>query len=177
MRILRRVRAIIGSLVLAATLGAAETVVDFEQAEIGARPTEWEEKGVVVQLAHAPKQTKAKPRMVFFPHLDTGRKGILCAMAMEPIPVEIRFPQQVSAATLVMWGSTGCAAKVEAFDSAGNVVDRAERAEVPRRSKPGEPVPFFEMTVRGEKIAYVRFSGPRAGEFLAADEVRFVPAE
>jgi hypothetical protein len=32
------------------------------------------------------------------------------------------------------------------------------------------------LTVRGPEIAFVRFSGPRAGEFLAADEVRFTPA-
>lgn len=173
----KEVRAVIGSLVLAATGWAAETIVDFEQAEVGARPTKWEEEGVVFQLAHAPKQTKAKPRMVFFPHLGTGHKGILCAMAMEPIPVEIRFPKRVSSVTLKMWGSTGVAAIVEAFDEAGTVIDRTELTEVPRRSKPGEPVPFFEMTVRGGKIACVRFSGPRAGEFLAADEVRFVLAE
>jgi hypothetical protein len=173
----KKMCAVAGSLVLAATGWAAETIVDFEQAEIGARPTQWEEKGVLFQLAHAPKQTKAKPRMVFFPHLGTGHKGILCAMAMEPIPVEIRFPKGVSAVTLKMWGSTGCAAIVEAFDQAGAMIDRTELAEVPRRLKPEEPVPFFEMTVRGEKIAYVRFSGPRAGEFLATDEVRFVPAE
>jgi len=40
---------------------------------------------------------------------------------------------------------------------------------------PVDPVPFFELTVKAPEIAYIRFSGPRNGEFLAADEVRFVP--
>jgi len=33
------------------------------------------------------------------------------------------------------------------------------------------------MTVKAPRIAYVQFSGPREGEFLAADEVRFTPAD
>jgi hypothetical protein len=33
------------------------------------------------------------------------------------------------------------------------------------------------MTVSAERIAYIQFSGPREGEFLAADEVRFTPIE
>jgi len=32
------------------------------------------------------------------------------------------------------------------------------------------------LTVKGERIAYVQFSGPREGEYLAADELRFTPA-
>jgi hypothetical protein len=31
------------------------------------------------------------------------------------------------------------------------------------------------MTVSAERIAYIEFSGPREGEFIAADEVRFTP--
>jgi hypothetical protein len=41
--------------------------------------------------------------------------------------------------------------------------------------KPEDPIPTFELTVKAAEISYVRFSGPRKGEFLAADEVRFTP--
>jgi hypothetical protein len=142
---------------------------------VGKRLTEWVEKDVIFKLSRAPVQTKAVGRMVFFPHLGSGRKGILNAMAMEPIPVEVRFPGLVSSVTLVMWGSTGCVAHVEAFDAHGEVVDRASLPVIPRRATPGDSEPLFELTVRAPKIAFVRFSGPREGEFLAADEVRFTP--
>src|SRR4051812_41494590 len=103
-------RTILGLLVLGAALRAAaapgEVVVDFEQAKAGARLTEWVEQGVTFRLAHAPTQTKAAGKITFFPHLETGHKGILRAMAMEPIAVEARFPSAVSALTLVLWGST-----------------------------------------------------------------------
>ena len=36
-------------------------------------------------------------------------------------------------------------------------------------------MPTFKMTVKGDRIAYVQFSGAREGEYLAADEVRFTP--
>src|SRR5688500_8732017 len=59
-----------------------ETVVDFEQAEIGVPVPQWEEKGVTFALAGPLKRTPAaKPRVMFFPHLATGHKGILNAMA------------------------------------------------------------------------------------------------
>jgi hypothetical protein len=64
---------------------------------------------------------------------------------------------------------------VEAFDRDGKLVDKSSVATVPGRTKPEDPVPTFELTVRAPEIAYVRFSGPRAGEFLAADELRFTP--
>ena len=50
-------------------------------------------------------------------------------------------------------------------------------AAVPGRKAPADPVPFFELTVKAPAIASIRFSGPRAGEFLAADEIRFTPVE
>jgi hypothetical protein len=155
--------------------GAAETVVDFEAAAIGKPVPSWVEQDVVFTLAHEPTQSKAPGRVMFFPHLATGHKGILCAMATEPIPVQVRFPRGASSVTVVFWGSTGCAAVLEACDAAGNVIDRASLATVPARAAPGDPVPFCALHVRGPAIAFVRFSGPRAGEFLAADEVRFTP--
>jgi hypothetical protein len=33
------------------------------------------------------------------------------------------------------------------------------------------------MTVKASRIAYIQFSGPREGEYLAANEVRFSPVE
>ena len=154
---------------------AAETVIDFEQATIGKPVTNWVEKSVVFTLAHEPKQSKAAGRVMFFPHLATNHKGILCAMATEPIPVQATFPNVAASVTLVLWGSTGCSALLEAFDQNGQIVDKASVAVVPGRTKPEDPIPTFELTVKAPEIAYVRFSGPRKGEFLAADEVRFTP--
>jgi hypothetical protein len=76
---------------------------------------------------------------------------------------------------VVFWGSTGCPARLEAFDSEGKLLDKSSLDAVPARKVPGDPVPTFELMVKGTNIAYVQFSGPRAGEYLAADEVRFVP--
>jgi hypothetical protein len=58
----------------------------------------------------------------------------------------------------------------------GELVDKASVPAVPGRTKPEDAIPFFELKVKAAEIAFIRFSGPRAGEFLAADEVRFVPA-
>jgi len=48
---------------------------------------------------------------------------------------------------------------------------------VPGRKAPGDPVPIFTMTVNARRIAYIQFSGPREGEYLAADQVGFTPVE
>jgi len=93
-------------------------------------------------------------------------------MATESIPVRATFKQPVSSVTISFWASTGTHALLEAFNPSGMVVDRASLPAVPGRKTPGDPVPFFSMTVKGS-IAYVQFSGPREGEYLAADEVRF----
>ena len=152
-----------------------ELVIDFEQAEIGKPMTNWVEKGVVFALAHQLKQSKAAGRVMFFPHLATGHKGILCAMATEQIPVQATFPKPASSVTLTLWGSTGCAALLEAYDKNGTLIDKAALPVVPARTNPEDPIPVFELKVKGREIAYIRFSGPRTGEFLAADELRFVP--
>jgi len=153
---------------------ADEIVIDFEQAEIGRPTPTWTEKGVVFNLAGAPTQSKATGRIMFFPHLATNHKGILNAMATEQaIPVQATFPNSASAVTLVLWGSTGCPALLEALDKNGEVVDKASVAAVPGRKAPADPIPFFQLTVKAPAIAAIRFSGPRNGEFLAADEIRF----
>ena len=158
----------------AATARAEEIVLDFEQAEIGKPMPSWTDKGVVVKLAGPLTQSKAAGRIMFFPHLATNHKGILNAMATEQaIPVQVTFPESASAVTLVVWGSTGCPALVEALDENGQVVDKATVAAVPGRKAPGDPVPFLELTVKAPAIAAIRFSGPRNGEFLAADEIRY----
>jgi hypothetical protein len=154
--------------------GATEVVIDFEQAEIGKPVPTWTEKGVVFTLAGPLTQSKATGRIMFFPHLATNHKGILNAMATEQaIPVKATFPVSASSVTLVLWGSTGCPALLEALDKNGEVVDRASVAAVPGRKAPADPVPFLELTVQAPAIAAIRFSGPRNGEFLAADEIRF----
>ena len=157
---------------------AEETVIDFEQAEIGKPVPAWTEKGVVFNLAAPLTQSKAKGRIMFFPHIATNRKGLLNAMATEQaIAVQATFPSSASAVTLVFWGSTGCPALLEALDKNGAVVDQASVAAVPGRKTPADPVPFFQLTVKASEIAAIRFSGPRDGEFLAADEIRITTAE
>jgi hypothetical protein len=161
----------------------AQVVVDFESAvplladQKANRVPKWVENGVTFTLASEPKQTKGKGLLMFFTHLASGRKGIACAMATEPIPVRATFPQPVSSVTISMWGSTGTPAVLEAFDADGKLVDRAALESVPVRKTPGDPVPIFTMSVKASRIAYVQFSGPREGEYLAADEVRFTPVD
>ena len=155
-----------------------EIVVDFEKAVIGEPIPKWEEKGVVFQLAGPLKRTPAaKPRVMFFPHLATEHKGILNAMPNDQgVPLKMTFPGDgASSVTLVLWGSTGCPAVVEAFDKDGQLLDKKSVDSVPNRKAPDEPVPFFTLTVKGAAIAYVQLSGPRSGEYVAADEVRFTP--
>jgi hypothetical protein len=162
---------------------AEPVVVDFEKAVPlladgnGNRLPKWEEKGVVFTPAHEPEHTKGKALLVFFTHLQNGHKGIASAMATESIPVRATFPAPVSSVTISFFGSTGVPALLEAFDADGKVVDRASLEAAPARKAPGDPVPIFTMTVKGSRIAYIQFSGPREGEFLAADELRFTPAE
>ena len=162
---------------------AGPVVVDFEQAVAllpdgqANRVPRWEEKGVVFTLAHEPTTTKGKGMLMFFTHLASGHKGIVCAMATEPIPVRATFPAPVTSVTVSFWGSTGTPALLEAFDAEGKVVGRASLQSIPGRKAPGDPVPIFQMTVAAARIAYIQFSGPRGGEYLAADEVVFTPIE
>jgi hypothetical protein len=114
---------------------------------------------------------------MFFTHLSTGHKGILCAMATEPIPVRATFPKPGSSVSVSFWGSTGTPALLEAFDAEGKVVNGASLDSVPARKAPGDPVPIFTMTVKAASIVYIQFSGPREGEYLAADKVWFTPDE
>lgn len=157
----------------ASLVEAADLVIDFEQAEIGKPVPRWSDKGVVFELAGPLVKSKAAGRVMFFPHIATRHKGIVNAMATEQsIPVKATFPEKASSVTLVMWGSTGCPALLEALDEKGVVVDRASLAAVPGRKNPADAVPFFELTVAAPAIAAIRLSGPRDGEFLAADEIR-----
>ena len=173
-----RRRAAVGIFLSAASaLLAAETgevVLDFEQATIGKPVPSWTEKGVTFALAEAPKHSKAVGRVMFFPHLATNHKGLLNAMANEQaIAVQAKFPAPVSFVSVTFWASTGCPAKLEAFDEHDRLVDTAAVEVAPVRKSPADPVPYFTLTVKASAIAYVRFSGPRNGEFLAADEVRY----
>ncbi len=162
---------------------AEPVVVDFEKAVPvldggkANRVPRWEEQGVVFTLSHEPQQTKGKGLLMFFTHISTGHKGIACAMATEPIPVRATFPGPVSSVTVSFWGSTGTPALLEAFDAEGKLVDRASLDSVPGRKSPGDPVPIFTMTVKGGRIAYIQFSGPREGEYLAADELSYTPID
>jgi hypothetical protein len=155
---------------------AAEPVVlTFDKAETGKPMASYTDQGVVFALARRPTTSRAAGRVMFFPHLKTPRQGILNAMANESIPVEVRFPKPVSSVTLVLWGSIGSAALVEACDGDGKVVDRVSRDRVPERTGPEQPIPSFELTVKAPAITSVRFSGAPPGGYLVCDEVRFTP--
>jgi len=181
--------AVLAGLVLCSSSAeAAEAVViDFEQVPIMLDPTndeavnrleQYVDQGVEFKLARPPERSKGAGKIMFFPHIASGRKGILNAMADEQrIPVQVRFPQGASAVTIVFWASTGTSARLEAFNSNGEVVARDELQVVPGREKPEDPVPTFELQVKADEISFVQFSGPRTGEYLAADEVRFVPLD
>ncbi len=173
----------IGLAVLAALAATAAVedpvVVTFDNVETGKPMPSYTDKdqGVEFVLSHAPAKSRAAGRVMFFPHLKTSRKGILNAVANESIPVEVRFPKPASSVTLVLWGSIGSAALVEAYDRDGKVVDRASRDGAPERTEPDQPIPSFELTVKSSAIAYVRFSGAPPGGYLVCDEVRFTPAD
>ena len=177
------IRALLLLSVTACAWSAEPIVVDFEKAVPlladgnANRVPRWEEKGVVFTLAHEPEQTKGKGLLMFFTHLSSGHKGIASAMATESIPVRATFPKPASSVAVSFWGSTAMPALLEAFDAEGKVVARASLDSVPGRKAPGDPVPIFTMNVKASRIAYIQFSGPREGEYLAADEVRFAPNE
>jgi hypothetical protein len=165
------------SLILVApALAQTNQVITFDKAEITGRWVDsWTDGGVVFAPAHAPTKSKAKARLMFFPHAPSGRKGILNAMADDPIPVRASFTNGCSSVTFMLWGSTDCPARVEAYNAEGELVAKVSLEKIPGRKAPGEPIPAFELTVKATNIAYAEFSGPRAGEYLVAEEVRFEP--
>jgi hypothetical protein len=160
---------------------APPIVIDFENATVflesakSNRVEQVVEKGVVFKLAHEPRKSKGKGLLSYFVHIPSGHKGLVSAMALEAIPVQASFPKPVAAVTVAAWGSTATPAILEAFDTDGKLVDRAKLDAAPNRKAPGDPAPIFQLSVKGPRIAYVQWSGPRPGEYLAVDEVRFVP--
>jgi hypothetical protein len=150
-----------------------EVIIRFDTVETGKPMSTYTDQGVVFALAHQPTTSRAAGRVMFFPHLKTPRKGVLNAMASESIPVEVRFPKPVSSVTLVLWGSIGSAALLEAYDQEGRIVDRASRDRVPERTGPEQPIPSFEMMVKAPAISFIRFTGAPPGGYLVCDELRF----
>ena len=122
------------ALCLSSAVAADEVVIDFERVSIRLDPKNDEavnrleryvEKGVEFKLARQPERSKARGRIMFFPHITSGRKGMVNAMAGEQqIPVQVRFPNGASAVTIVFWASTGTSAKLEAFNSKGEALWR-----------------------------------------------------
>ena len=159
--------------------GAGEIVLTFANATVGKPVPTWADGGITFSLASAPRRSKAQGRVTFFPHLKTDRKGILNAMATEQaIPVKAAIEGGASSVTLVLWGTIGSTAWLEAHDKEGKLLDRAAlRGTVPERESPSDPIPSFELTVKGQGIAYVLFAGAPDGGALVADEVRYVPAK
>ena len=151
---------------------AQDTIIDFESTTIGKPIPTWSDQGVTFGLAYQPKKSKAVGRISFFPHIGTNRKGIVNAMANEAIPIRATFEKPVKKVQLVLWGSTTSAALVEAFDVDGKQIAKDGLEQVPVRKTPEERVPFFELAVEGESIAYIEISGAQPGGFVAVDEIR-----
>jgi hypothetical protein len=165
---------------LLAVSGAAvraedERIIRFAEVEVGKPMASWTGQGVTIEPAGALRRSKATPRVMFFPHLKTDKKGILSAMAAEAVPVKIRVPEGASRVTLVMWGSITSAALVEALDESDDVVAQAAVDQVPRRTSPSDPIPSFELIVEAPRIVAIRLSGARPGGFLAVEEIRWTP--
>lgn len=137
------------------SLADGQTVITFDAAETGKPMPCYKDQGIEFVPAHPPTKSRAAGKVMFFPHLKTPRKGILNAMANESIPVEVRFPKPMASVTLVLWGSIGSEAIVEAYDAAGKVADRTSRDRVPERIGPEHPIPGFELTVKAPAIAFV----------------------
>jgi hypothetical protein len=169
--------AVLGSLnaLTSAAADDGQVIIHFDTAVTGKPLPSYTDQGVVFALARGPTTSRAVGRVMFFPHLKTPRKGLLNAMATESIPVDVRFPKPVSSVTLVLWGSIGSTALIEAYDKDDNVVDRDSRDKVPERTGPEQPIPSFELTVKAPAITCVRFSGAPPGGYLVCDEVRFTP--
>ena len=168
------------TLAIAGSVGrAAEVVLTFADAAVGKPVPTYTTGNVTFSLASAPQRSKAQGRVMFFPHLKTDRKGILNAMANEQaIPVKAEVKGGASSVTLVLWGTVGSSAWLEAHDADGKLLDRAALpATVPERKDPADPIPSFELSVKAENIAYILFAGAPNGGALVADEFRYVPAK
>ncbi len=150
-----------------------DAVIDFESAIIGKPMPTWVDQGVTFGLAHQPKKNKSVGRISFFPNLGTNRKGIVNAMANESIPVRATFEKPVKKVQLVLWGSTTSSALLEAFNAENKWIAKDGLEHVPVRKRPEDPIPFFELAVEGEGIAYIEISGSQPGGFVAVDEIRW----
>jgi hypothetical protein len=96
----------------------------------------------------------------------------------QAIPVKAEIKGGASSVTLVLWGTVGSNAWLEAHDKDGKLLDRAALpGTVPQRKDPADPIPSFELSVKAENIAYVLFAGAPNGGALVADEMRYLPAK
>jgi hypothetical protein len=156
---------------------AGEIVLNFAGAPIGKPSPNWTEGTVTFTLASEPQHSKALPRVMFFPHLKTDRHGILNAMANEQaIPVKAEIAGGATSVTVVLWGTIGCHAWLEAHDKNGKLLDRVALPNtVPERKSPSDPIPSFELTVKARDIDYILFGGAHNGGALVADEMRYTP--
>ena len=156
---------------------AGQIVVTFNDAPIGKAVPSYTKGDLTFSLASPPQHSRAQGRIMFFPHLKTNRQGVLNAMAKEQdIPVKAQIAGEASSVTLVLWGTIGCHAWLEAHDKDGKVLDRASLPDVvPQRKSPSDPIPSFELTVKGSNIAFILFGGAPNGSALVADEVKYVP--
>jgi hypothetical protein len=155
-----------------------KVVLTFSDATVGKPVPTYSAGDVTFSLASAPQRSQGQGRVMFFPHLKTGRRGILNAMANEQaVPVKAEIKGCASSVTLVLWGTVGSGAWLEARNKDGKLLDHAALpGAVPQRKDPADPIPSFELSVKAENIAYILFAGAPNGGGLVADEMRYVPA-
>jgi hypothetical protein len=158
---------------------AGEVVLTFTDAPIGKPLPTWTQGDVTFTLASPPRHSHARGRVMFFPHLKTDRRGLVNAMATEQaIAVRADIVGGATSVSLVLWGTIGSHAWLEAHDNNGKLLDRASLpATVPERKSPSDPIPSFELTVKGGEIGYILFGGADNGGALVADEMRYEPAK
>lgn len=161
------------------TNASGETVLTFDTATVGKAIPSWTQGDVTFTLASPPQHSRAQGRIMFFPHLKTDHRGILNAIANEQaIPVKAQIAGGASSVTLVLWGTIGCHAWLEAHDGEGKLLDRAALPDtVPQRQSPSDPIPSFKLTVKAGNIAYILFGGSINGGSLVADEMRYLPLQ
>ena len=126
---------------------SGEVVLTFADATVGKPVATWTAGDVTFSLASAPQRSKSQGRVMFFPNLKTDRKGILNAMANEQaIPVKATIKGGASHVTVVLWGTAGSNAWLEAHDKDGKLLDRAALpGGVPRRKDPADPIPHRRL--------------------------------
>ena len=85
---------------------------------------------------------------------------------LRPILAPSRERPGIAPVASVFWASTGCPAKLQAFDQNDKVVDEASIEIAPGRKAPGDPAPQFELRVTAAEP-------PDKATMVAVDRIAF----